>query len=120
MAACDLILAPAIEEPFGRMLVEAMLVGTPVIASDSGGHREIIQGAETGILAPPDDPKAFADAALRLLRAPDTARAMAEKAMSFVRATYSAQQHARAISRLYDEVMSVGGRVKPAPAAVPD
>ena len=120
MAACDLILAPAIEEPFGRTLVEAMLVGTPVIASDSGGHREIIQGAETGILVPPDDPKAFADAALRLLRAPDTARAMAEKARSFVHATYSAQQHAQAIARLYDEVMSVGGRVKPAPAAVPD
>ena len=120
MAACDMILAPAIEEPFGRTLVEAMLVGTPVIASDAGGHREIIRSAETGILVPPDDPKAFADAALRLLRAPDTARAMAEKARSFVRATYSAQQHARAIARLYDEVMSVGERVKPAPAAVPD
>ncbi len=120
MAACDLILAPAIAESFGRILVEAMLVGTPVIASDAGGHREIIQGGETGILVPPDDPKAFADAALRLLRAPDTARAMAEKAMSLVRATYSAQQHARAIARLYDEVMSVGGGVKPAPAPVPD
>lgn len=120
MAACDLILAPAIEESFGRTLIDAMLVGTPVIASDSGGHREIIQSAESGILVPPDDPKAFADAALRLLRAPDTARVMAEKARSFVHATYSAHQHAQAIARLYDEVMSVGERVKPAPAAVPD
>ena len=45
---CDMLVAPAVNETFGRTLVEAMLCGTPVVAADDGGHKEIIRHGETG------------------------------------------------------------------------
>ena len=71
IAACDVLLVPAVEEPFGRSLIEAMLLGTPLIAADSGGNPEIIRHGETGYLVPPDDPDAFAERTLALLEDTD-------------------------------------------------
>ena len=70
IAACDLMLVPAVDEPFGRSLIEAMLLGTPLIAAESGGNPEIIRHRETGYLVPPDDPDAFAQRAIALLEDP--------------------------------------------------
>lgn len=53
-------------EPFGKAAAEAMMRGTAVIASDSGGLPEIVQHEKTGILVPPGDPSALAQAMLRL------------------------------------------------------
>lgn len=50
MAACDAVIAPAREEPFGRTLIEANAVGVPVLASASGGHLEIIDDGVNGVL----------------------------------------------------------------------
>jgi glycosyltransferase involved in cell wall biosynthesis len=50
-------------------LMEAMAYGIPVVATDSGGVRELLDGA--GLLVPPDDPSAFATALLRLLADPE-------------------------------------------------
>jgi glycosyltransferase involved in cell wall biosynthesis len=66
MAACDCILCPFESEPFGRVLVEAMLVGTPVIASAHGAHGEIIDDNETGFLVPINNAAAYADRVTRL------------------------------------------------------
>lgn len=52
---CDIVLNPSTEpEPFGRTLIEAMSCGKIVIASDLGGHKEIIRNNEDGILLPLD------------------------------------------------------------------
>ena len=56
MAACDINLVTAVEEPFGRTLIESMLLGTALIAADSGGIPEAIRQDETGLLVAPDDP----------------------------------------------------------------
>ncbi|MBT3534016.1 MAG: glycosyltransferase, partial [Rhodospirillaceae bacterium] len=66
LAASDLLLAPEVDDAFGRTLVEAMLAGTPVVASNSGGHKEIIETGRTGLLVPPDDARSMASAALSL------------------------------------------------------
>ena len=50
IAGLDVLVAPAVREAFGRTLVEAMLCGTPVVAADDGGHREIIRHGKTGLL----------------------------------------------------------------------
>ena len=53
MQALDVLLVPAVREPFGRTLIEAMFLGTPVVATDDGGNREAIENDVTGFLVPP-------------------------------------------------------------------
>jgi glycosyltransferase involved in cell wall biosynthesis len=56
MAACDLVAhTSTAPEPFGRVIVEAMLCGTPIIAAGAGGATELIEHGKNGWLVPPDD-----------------------------------------------------------------
>jgi glycosyltransferase involved in cell wall biosynthesis len=61
MGALDVVLVPSWEEPFGRVVVEAMALGLPVLATSVGGPAEIIRDGE-GILVAPRDPERLADA----------------------------------------------------------
>jgi glycosyltransferase involved in cell wall biosynthesis len=56
-------------EPFGRVIVEGLLAGCPVIATRAGGASEILNHGETGYLVPPGDPQILADV-LRTLTVP--------------------------------------------------
>jgi glycosyltransferase involved in cell wall biosynthesis len=100
------LLVPAVEEPFGRSLIEAMLLGTPLIAADSGGNPEIIRHGETGYLVPPDDPDAFALRTLDLLE-DDVARArVAAHARQDAVARFGMQRHAQSIMQIYDDLLT--------------
>ena len=105
LAGCDMLLAPAVDEGHGRALIEAMACGVPVVASDSGGHREIVRSGETGLLVPSDEPEALAAAAIEFMHAPDKAHASAANALNWVKATFSPQTHARAIDQCYDHLL---------------
>ncbi len=105
LAACDLLLAPAVGEPFGRALVEAMLVGTPVVATDSGGHRESLCDGDTGLLVPPDDASAMAEAALHILSDPGLTRDMVTRAEESARRRFGAAAHAKRVTELYEEML---------------
>jgi phosphatidyl-myo-inositol alpha-mannosyltransferase len=68
-AGCDLFLGTAVGgESFGVVLVEAMAAGLPVVASDIDGYREVVRDGLDGLLVPPRDPGAVAEAAGRILR----------------------------------------------------
>ena len=72
--AVDFVVHTSISpEPFGRVIVEGMLAGKPVIATRAGGACEIIQDGETGCLVPPGDSAALAAALRRLVEHPDEA-----------------------------------------------
>ncbi|MGB9691204.1 MAG: glycosyltransferase family 4 protein [Candidatus Sumerlaeaceae bacterium] len=60
MAACDCFVQPSRGESFGLAAAEAMACGVPVIASDVGGLAELIQDGVTGLLVPPEAPRALA------------------------------------------------------------
>jgi len=64
--------------------LEAMAQGRLVVASDVGGHRELIRDGSTGILFRAGDPAALAEAVVRLLRAPETFPALRREARAFV------------------------------------
>jgi glycosyltransferase involved in cell wall biosynthesis len=67
LAAADLLCQPNLgPEPFGITFVEAMYAGIPVVAAAHGGSLEIVT-PETGLLVPPNDPAATADALARLI-----------------------------------------------------
>ena len=106
MAACDVMLVPALDEPFGRTLVEATLVGTPLVAIRSGGHLEFIQDGRSGVLVAPDDVEAMAKGALRLLRDPQTARRMVSQGQKDARRMLSIETHSKQISSVYQEIMA--------------
>lgn len=105
IAACDLLMVTAVDEPLGRTLVEAMLVGTPVAATASGGNAEAIEHMRTGLLAPPDDPPALAQAAIRLLTDAPLRTGLCTAASARARDHFDAGRHADRIMRIYDEML---------------
>jgi GalNAc-alpha-(1->4)-GalNAc-alpha-(1->3)-diNAcBac-PP-undecaprenol alpha-1,4-N-acetyl-D-galactosaminyltransferase len=103
IAAADVLLAPAVDEGHGRAIVEAMLVGTPVVATASGGHLEVIEDGQTGVLVPPDDASAFADAIVAILANADRSDTMARAAHSEISRRHDVTLHARAVVLAYRE-----------------
>ena len=77
-AAADVCVVPSLHETFGLAALEAMACGTPVVASDAGGLRELVHHGETGFLCRPSDPTALAEALGAVLGDPQLARRMGE------------------------------------------
>lgn len=74
---CDLFCAPSTGgESFGIVLLEAMASGKPIVASDIEGYRCVLQHGRQGLLVPPKDDAAFAEAIRKILKAPDMAAEM--------------------------------------------
>lgn len=80
LATFDLKVLPSITEGFGLVIVEAMTMSKPVIATNVGGVKEILKNEETGLLVPPKDPEALADKIIYLLKNPDKAKALGKRA----------------------------------------
>lgn len=105
ISACDQLVVPAVREPFGRTLIEAMLVGTPVVAARSGGNIEALEGG-FGLLVEPDDADALAEQCAQLSRDPDAASALASLAQADARQRFSNATHSREVSAIYDRLCS--------------
>lgn len=78
LPAFSLLLHPALNEPFGRVICEAMACGVPVIAANSGGPATTIKDGVSGILVKEGVPHGFAEAVLSLLNDPACAARLAE------------------------------------------
>lgn len=66
-------------ESFGMVLLEAMAAGTPIVASDIDGYRAVVNHQVEGLLVPPKDTTALADALIYLLQRPDLRQAMSQR-----------------------------------------
>lgn len=81
MATCDLIAhTSTAPEPFGRVIVEAMLCGRPVVASQAGGAVELVEMEQTGWLVPPEAPIRLAEVITTCRNQPEQSAAMALRA----------------------------------------
>ncbi len=106
MSALDiLVLASTSPEPFGRVLIEAMAAGKPVVATDAGAAREIIEGGVQGLLVPPGDAEAMAHAISHLLTDRDLASSMGQKGQSRVRERFGTQQYSDGVQSVYRELL---------------
>ncbi|MGQ9660844.1 MAG: glycosyltransferase family 4 protein [Kiritimatiellia bacterium] len=76
IAQSDLLVLPSLKEGAGQVLVEAMALAKPVVASNVGGIPDYILDGRTGILVPPGDERALANAIIELLSSPERLRAM--------------------------------------------
>ena len=98
LAAADAAVLPSAWENFPHAVVEALAVGTPVIASDVGGVAEVVRDGENGLLVPPGDAAALADAVARFFSEPELRRRLSAAAAPSV-AEYAEE---RLFARLED------------------
>lgn len=106
IAACDALVVTAVEEPFGRTLIEAMLLRTPVIAANSGGNPEAIHHAETGYLARADDPQSFARNIAAVLHDPLSAACVTTAACRDAHARFGIERHRDSITDIYRQMLA--------------
>ena len=80
-ATADVYVSPATgQESMGIVLLEALASGTPIVCSDIHGYRSVVRRGEQGLLVPPRDVRALADALAQLLGDPDLRQRMSESA----------------------------------------
>jgi len=96
-------------EPFGKVGIEALSVGRPVVASAVGGISEWLIDGETGVLVPPADAQALSGALLRLFSDNDLVERMSSHAVLQAQ-QFSIENHARKIVALYEEVRAAAKR----------
>ena len=104
MAAIDLLLVPALNEPFGRTLIEAMLLGTVVVATNHGGNPEAIANRETGFLVDPDDSRAFVGPIHRMLSDPAALDCIRSTALVEASVAHKPETHLRGIVDVYNSM----------------
>jgi glycosyltransferase involved in cell wall biosynthesis len=103
LSAMDVFVLPSLEdyEAFGRVVIEAMAMAKPVVATRSGGVPEIVEEGVTGILVPPGDAEAMAEAIGALLQDEDRAKQMGLEGRRKIERFYGLRTHLEKIESLY-------------------
>lgn len=109
LPAFDVFVLASENEGMGRAVVEAMAAGKPAVASRVGGLPDLVLDGETGVLVPPGDPGALADAVLVLLNDPERAAAMGQKARERASA-FSLEAMLAKLDELYCELLDRGAK----------
>ena len=105
MPLFDILVLPSLNEGMGRVLVEAMAAGRPVVASNVGGIPDLVEHEKSGLLVPPGDEKALAAGIKQLIADPPTAKLMGlrGKALSD---QFSVESMVEKIDNLYRELLN--------------
>jgi glycosyltransferase involved in cell wall biosynthesis len=93
MAKASVFVLPSLSEGLGRVVVEAMAAGLPVLGSRVGGIPELVREGETGFLAPPGDERALSETLLWCLQHPKALNSMRAEARAFAQCFFSAEQY---------------------------
>src|SRR5436190_1537739 len=101
-AALDVAVLPSWREAQGLSVLEAMALARPVVASDVGGIREMIEDGVTGLLVEHDNPVALAAAIVRLLLDPADAERIARAGHDLVHERFCVELMVKAIEQIYD------------------
>lgn len=107
--AADVFAFPSRFEGLGGVLLEAMALEAPIVASDIGPIRETVGGDAGAVLVPVDDPAALAEGVLRVLGDPALAERLADHGRARFETSYSMEHVADSMASLYREV-AAGGR----------
>ena len=102
----DIVLVPSIiPEACPRTIIEAMAVGKPVIATPLGGSKELVT-PETGLLVPPEDASAMAEALTNLATNPERLRTMGEAARKRATELFSSEKNTALTEAVYTELLT--------------
>ena len=104
--ALDIFVLPSRKpEPFGRVTVEAMMQGRPVIATNHGGTVELIQDGVTGMLVPSSDPKALVAAIEQILEDRTLGEKMGQAAAAYARENFSMPRYQARMRDVIDHLL---------------
>ena len=101
LAGCDVFCLPSRAEGLPLVVLEAMAQGKPVVATAVGGTAELVVDGETGLLVPPGDAIALADALSALLTDPERARQLGEAGRARVERQFSLAASTERVLALY-------------------
>ncbi|MBI3770080.1 MAG: glycosyltransferase [Deltaproteobacteria bacterium] len=104
LAALDVFVLPSRTEGMSNALLEAMATALPVVATAVGGNPEVVSAEMTGVLVPPDDVMAMADAVMRLATSPILAAQLGAAARRTVEERYGARAMVRRLEAVYAAV----------------
>lgn len=110
LASCDIAVLPSKAEGLPNAVLEYMAAGLPTIASRVGGNAELVEDGVTGLLVPPQDSAALANALLRLLRDPQLLQQIASGGRRLVSEGFSFERLVRETDALYTELLRRKGR----------
>jgi glycosyltransferase involved in cell wall biosynthesis len=102
----DILVNPSRTECMPNSILEAMWSGLPVVATAVGGVGEMIRDSVDGLLCPPGDPAALANAVVRLIEDPSLARRMADSAYQRVMGQFTFEKHMASTLALYSKLLS--------------
>jgi sugar transferase (PEP-CTERM/EpsH1 system associated) len=106
LPALDLFVLSSLSEGISLALLEAMAAGVPVVATDVGGNREIIEGPNSGILVPPRSPHDLAHAMTSLIDAPTRRCELSVGGRARVAAAFSLKRMVGDYQGLYTSLMT--------------
>jgi len=109
LACCDIGVLPSRAEGLPNAVLEYLATGLPTVASRVGGNAEILQNEKTGLLVPPEDSAALAEALLRLLRDPEFAARLGKNGREYVSSEFSVQRMIANTDQLYTELLRARG-----------
>lgn len=108
LSLMDVFVLPSLYEGFGIAIIEAMAASRPVVATAVGGIPEVVVHGETGLLVPPGDPAALADALHELLAHPERARELGARGRERAHEKFRIEAIVKQHEDLYAELMAKG------------
>jgi len=105
IALIDIFVFSAVGEGFGRVLIEAMALQKPVVASNSGGIPEIVVDGETGILVPERDSLSIASAIIKLINEKGMRYKMGIAGRKRVEERFTIERHVKGIEGEYSKIL---------------
>ncbi|HOQ47715.1 MAG TPA: glycosyltransferase family 4 protein [Bryobacteraceae bacterium] len=105
-AIADVVVLCSEREPLGLCILEAMAMGLPVIAPNSGGLSEIIRDGHDGLLVCTGDSEALADRLVRILNNEAYASRIAEAGRLLIETRFSIDTHRDLVQSIYDETLA--------------
>ena len=108
LAQADVFVFPSLYEGLPGAIIEAMLAGCPIVASNIPQVAELIKDGETGLLVPPEDPRALAAAVERLAGNRELAERMGAAARDVARRRYDIRRIVQQTEQFYRDILSIG------------
>lgn len=113
LAAADLFVLPSLSEGFPFVLLEALAMGRPVVASRVNGVPELIEDHKTGLLVPPRDPQALARAIRDMLSDPAAASKLGAAGRALVQERFTVDRMVANTTATFDAAMQDAGERSP-------